>query len=163
MPCPQCARSAKLLCRQILTSLTPLSLTLLPTTPLVCLCAFSLGISDIRESDGSVVLLHPHVLLDVSSLHPLWVVFDTCARSAPAVCPRGWGAGQVKCLFSCSQWQHWAPVAFTPLPALTRGGGESRKRNTRPDSRSPTVTHQRCTAFSGILCMGGKLVFSMGC
>ena len=34
------------------------------------------------------MLLHPHVLLDVSSLHLLWVVFDTCARSAPAVRPQ---------------------------------------------------------------------------
>ena len=63
----------------------PISLTLLPTIPIVCLYAFSVGISSIRESDCSVVLLHPHVLLDVSSLHLLWVVFDTCARSAPAV------------------------------------------------------------------------------
>ena len=31
------------------------------------------------------MLLHPHVLLDVSSLLLHWVVFDTCARSAPAV------------------------------------------------------------------------------
>ena len=66
----------------------PIPLTLLPTIPIVCLCAFSVGISDIRESDCSVVLLHPHVLLDVSSLHLLRVVFDTCARSAPAVCPQ---------------------------------------------------------------------------
>ena len=63
----------------------PISLTLLPTIPIVCLYAFSIGISDIRESDCSVVLLHPHVLLDVSSLHLLWVVFDTCARSAKFV------------------------------------------------------------------------------
>ena len=76
----------------------PISLTLLPTIPIVCLNAFSVGISDIRESDCSVVLLHPHVLLDVSSLHPLWVVFDTLppplansrvrARWSP-----GWGGG----------------------------------------------------------------------
>ena len=66
----------------------PISLTLLPTIPIVCLYAFSVGISDIRESDCSVVLLHLHVLLDVSSLHLLWVVFDTFARSAPAVCPQ---------------------------------------------------------------------------
>ena len=66
----------------------PIPLTLLPTIPIVCLNAFSIGISDIRESDCSVVLLHPLVLLDVSSLHLLWVVFDTCARSVPAVCPQ---------------------------------------------------------------------------
>ena len=88
MPCPQCTRSApavqSLVCRQILIS-HPISLTLLPPIPIVCLYAFSVGISDISESDCSVVLLHPHVLLDVSSLHLLWVVCDTCARSAPAV------------------------------------------------------------------------------
>ena len=65
--------------------LYPIPLTLLPTIPIVCLYAFSIGISDIRESDCFVLLLHLHVLLDVSSLHLLWVVFDTCARSAPAV------------------------------------------------------------------------------
>ena len=63
----------------------PQPLTLLLSVPIVCLCAFSMEISNIRESDCSVVLLHPHVLLDVSSLHLLWVVFDTCARSATAV------------------------------------------------------------------------------
>ena len=67
---------------------SPISLILLPTIPIVCLYACSTGISDIRESDCSVVLLHPHVLLDVSSLPLLWVVFDTCARSAPAVRPQ---------------------------------------------------------------------------
>ena len=88
MPCPQCARSAKF-CMSASTYFPyPVSLTLLPTIPIVCLYAFSTGISDIRESDCSVVLLHPHVLLDVSSLHLLWVVFDTFARSAPAVCPQ---------------------------------------------------------------------------
>ena len=66
----------------------PISLTLLPTTLIVCLYSFFVGISDISEADCSVVLLHPHVLLDVSSLHLLWVVFDTCAHRAPAVRPQ---------------------------------------------------------------------------
>ena len=35
-----------------------------------------------------VLLLLPHVLLDVSSLLLLWVVFCTCARSAPTVRPQ---------------------------------------------------------------------------
>ena len=66
----------------------PISLTVLPTTPIVCLYAFSMGMSDSRESDCSVVLLHLHVLLDVSSPHLLRVVCDTCARFAPAVRPQ---------------------------------------------------------------------------
>ena len=82
MPCPQCAHSVH---RKVLY-IGKYSFTLphfshfVTTIPIVCLYAFSFGISDIRESNCSVVLLHPHVLLDVSSLHLLSVVFDTCAR-----------------------------------------------------------------------------------
>ena len=122
MPCPPCARRVPAVrpqCKVFMSANThvpyPIPLTLLPTIPIVCLCAFSVGISDIRESDCSVVLLHPHVLLDVSSLHLLRVVFDTCARSAPAVRPQ------------CARSAKFVPYTLWVLPgngASERGGWE---------------------------------------